>query len=131
MWHKVPDTLTIAQGNAIMERYNDVGRSWLCRRLRLPEPTAKNVRKFLKPEPVHFLNRVICAFGSFILRGVEIRVILHLLLRGRSDRDKIYNDFLNNINDMSCICVMLSSTSGTSDYLRGRLYLPIAAEING
>ena len=56
MWHKIPDTLTFEQGDAIMERYNDVGRSWLCRRLRLPEPAAMNVRKFLKPEPVHFLE---------------------------------------------------------------------------
>ena len=56
MWHKIPDTLTFEQGDAIMERYNDVGRSWLCRRLRLPEPAAMNVRKFLKPEPVHFFE---------------------------------------------------------------------------
>ena len=56
MWHKVPDALTVEQGDMLMEQYNDVERSWLCRRLHLPETAAMNVRRFLKPKPVHFFE---------------------------------------------------------------------------
>ena len=60
MLYNVPrqTCLTPEQGDDLMNQYNNVGESWLCnpKLMNLPEPVAKTVREFLKPEPVHFFE---------------------------------------------------------------------------
>lgn len=52
----LPDPCSVEEGESIMSRYKNVGPSWLCSKLHLPDKAALKVREFLRPQPIFFLE---------------------------------------------------------------------------